>query len=540
MPPSKGPSDSSPPLARTSYAVVALFVVAAALCLTRFDLDRIPIQFSDEVGYMWAGFNQLDVDFLSLYSFPVHSATYALGSLFEADSIRLYQLNGVLPFFLMVFAILALSSRIHGSIALGLLVAAPLITNNGLGISAWPHPNHTAAVIFLFGILWALNRRDNRTGVFLFFVVLFFVLTFARSEFCLSLYLTLGFGGLLRLAETRQSTEPGRWSRLYVDLAFILLALVLLSLMWSKPLLLDRHRSLAAFAQHYAYGLSLEGLTDKDPWQQAFEVYHENFGETTSMSGAFFSNPGAFVAHLWRNAMAYFRLLGSLNFPSIIVILAVELAALTFAARLVMKVVSGVRTRVVPDIDPIALYTLFGLLPSYVLLVLIHPRANYYQMHFMMAGAFVLVTVRSIDRFANIMGRVQAPQVLALAALLLVGAKPLPNTKDPVASTFRHARATVSAQAAGRPWKLIATMNVCSLMNRDCVAVALDDEVVADFPAALSDPTTRLVFIREDDLPFVSEQARAALQAFAADPSAHNYTPLLSDDPKLRFFIRNP
>lgn len=523
--PSKAPGDPGaqlPPLVLYSFA--AAFTFAAAARATYFDAGRVVLEHTDEIGYLLSGLRRMEAAW-NIYSFPLHCLTYALTSFFEPDPIRIYQLNGLVPFFLMVFLLLCLSIQRTGGLLVGIALATPLLLSREIGLAAWPHSNQTACIVVLLGVL-LLRPGARFAHVNLHFVVVFFSAAFARSEFALALYALLAITASWLLGWYWHRRDARGWfDRFAVLIALSGLAAAAMTLILGKPVLRDKYRSLNAFSQHFAYGLSQRTSIEQEPWSQHVEVFQRHFGEATTILGALAANPGAFFQHIGFNLLQLAKWVASADVVAALTCLALAGACSVFAFRIGRRIANFARHGVTARAELAKISVLAAVLPSLILVVLIYPRTNYLQMvYVLLATAFIYClpafSVPEILRHALSSGA-----TLVVALLVLIGIEVLPARADPVRNLVETVRSTLGTREHAQPWKALSTDPLCSFVHRLCDDVDLRTLAAAKLGRELEDPSTRLILMSSSMLRLVPRETAQVLAAFVgADAAKHGWT----------------
>lgn len=509
----------------------ALFTIAAAARATYFDLDRIVLQSSDEVGYIKAGLSAMQ-DQWNVYSFPLHSLTYALTGVFEADPVRNFQINGFIPFFLVVFLLQALVIKYTRSPLLAVLSCVPLLLSTEIGILAWPHANQTACMVILAGLLF-LPDRPGLDRVAVHFTVLGFAAAFARSELALALYAV--FAVVLAYVAARCARYPREWvSRLFGTVLPVAAVTVGLSMAMAQPVLLDRYRSWAAFTQHFSYSLSLRTNMDEDPWIQDAEVAGRYFGEARSISHAIVENPAAVFEHVWHN----FRMLVSWVFsPDTVAatgwVVVIALYAIV-AARTGWACIAAMRHARVPVPRLRKVLTLVFPAPVLLMVVLIFPRPNYLQFAYVLGAACLVagwdsrLGKRIENRFLKSLSSCTTSAALVAGALVLGLMQPIPRQADPVRAAVEAVRASMTSSQAVEEWEMLSTNggHTCVFIHRNCQEVALQGMSGERFVQRLSDRRTAFLLVGSEQLRFVPDETRQLLAAIGRDPAAQGWQPV--------------
>lgn len=470
--------------------LLALFTFAALVFTTFLDLDRFPIAGSDEIGYLNAGLNDLSNQW-NIYSFPLHSLTYALTGLFEADPIRNYKLNAFLPFFLMVFLLQLHVLKATKSALFAVLVSAPLLLASDIGVTAWPHANQTVCIIFLSGLL-LVPRDGPLSAIVACLVTMYFLMAFTRSEQMLALYLALavvGIGLILALIKLRNLRA---WGRLFLGpLALMVVLIVALSSLMGSPVLLDKYRSLSAFSQHYAYGLSLRSALEEHPWIEHRAVFERSFGDTTSISGALQANAAEFTAHVLSNITQFGRWVVSSDpvggIGWLLALLLFVTALLLFLRRLLRGEYD--------NLDPGRLICLAAPAPSIVLILLIFPRANYLQMGYVMLIAAALFMLRPND----LPTRTRNAGTAALAVLAAIGIlaliTPVPKQGDPHETVLRILSRDI-ARDGKEELRVARTIGICPFLPLPCNEVRIQ-HTQTDLDASLQDTNLDYIILAQ-------------------------------------------
>jgi hypothetical protein len=446
--------------------ILGLFTFAAMVFTTFLDLDRFPIKGSDEIGYLNAGLNNLSNQW-NIYSFPIHSLTYALTGFVEADPLRNYKLNAFVPFFLMAFLLQLNVLRWTGSVLLAVLTAAPLFLAPEMGVRAWPHPNQTVCIILLGGLL-LLPRNATLATTFAHFVTIFFLMAFTRSEQMLAFYLAALLISVWVVLALFKSPNRDVWMRRFLGPIVLSLALIAtLSSLMGLPILLDRYRSLSAFSQHFAYGLSLRTDLAEHPWLDHAIVFERVFEDATSISGALRVNPSEFFGHLLSNFTQLARWaidsdpIGALSW----------LLALLFFAGVgmifVRRIMSGWQSGQFRNRDAARLICLAVPLPSLVLILLIFPRANYIQMSYVLlvVTSFFLLMWTDIPRIFRV--PVSRHLAVLVAILVLVLIPPVPERPDPQGDVVQILRNDALRQGVVE-MEIISTSGICPFIEVPC------------------------------------------------------------------------
>lgn len=504
--------------------LLALFTFAAMVFTTFLDISRFPIAGSDEIGYLDAGLNDLSNQW-NIYSFPIHSMVYALTGLFEADPIRNYKLNAFVPFFLMTLLLQLHVLRWTGSVLLAVLATLPLLLSPDIGVTAWPHANQTVCIVFLVGLL-LVPRHATLSVVAMCFVTVYFLMAFTRSEQMLALYLALALVGLgVGLALIKMRSLSG-WLRVFLaPLGLAVALIVALSALMGSPVLLDKYRSLSAFSQHYAYGLSLRAELEEHPWTEHRVVFERAFGDTTSISGAMRANPMEFTAHVLSNVSQFFQWalksdpIGGIGW---LLALALFLGALVLFIR---RLLHGWRSGAFNDLDAGRLICIAAPAPCIVLILLIFPRANYLQMGYVMLLAAAVFLLRRDDIPA--LARNGAASALAMlsAVSILALITPVAQKTDPHETVLRLLNRDLLSRGMEEVF-IARTAGVCPLLTLPCTETRIQHSQT-DLDASLQDVNLDyIVLVRHPDSRFRQEDLAPYLEQRFADGSLPNWQAL--------------
>jgi len=509
----------------TQLCVAALFTLAAAAHATYFDLGRIILQPSDEVDYMQRGLHAMGAQW-NIYSFPLHSLTYAFTSFLEGDPIRNFELNGVVPFFLVAFLLQALVIRHAQRSLVAIVLCAPLLLSTKIGMLAWPHPNQTACILVLAGLL-LMPRVPSPGQTAAHFTALTFVAAFARSEFALALYAVLAV--TLTFVGTRCIRSPKeRYGLLSGILLPTVIVIVGLTLALGRPILLDRYRSWAAFTQHFSYGLSLRTHLDQNPWTQNDQIAAQYFGKATTIGQAIVANPSAFFGHIWYNFRQLIDWLLGSDAPAAagmaIVVILYALSLLKHGRSFIHSLRSGR----MPAGRYRKLLILLLPLPSLLLITLIFPRPNYLQLVYVVTAASVAAAEGAgwnrlwRNRIPNFNA---AAWALSLGTLVVGLVRPVSAQPDPVLSVVRIINSTVEYADASATATLYSNVDgICTFVRRQCVQHSLEDLADRQSPAQMTGEKALLFLaVNDTELRFVQDKTLQALRSIETDPQKYGW-----------------
>lgn len=481
-----------------AVAVIGTFIFASIAFITQFDLSRFPIARSDEMHYLNAGLQRMGEQW-NIYSFPVHSLAYAITGLFEANPVRNYQFNAFAPFFLMVFLLQLHVLRCTRSLFSAILVAAPLLLAPEMGITAWPHTNQTVCIIFLAGML-TLPAEPSWSRITHHFIILYFLMAFARSEQILALYLMLVLVGSWAFFSFFQLKNWHIW-RLKIGWVLLSAGVLIsaLSFLMGKPILLDKYRSLAAFSQHFAYSLSLRSDLAEHPWTQSPIVFERYFGEATSISQAMFNNPSIFLNHVLSNCTQFIKWavqsdpIGAVGWTLAFVFYAVSLVGLLF------KILRDRRSDSVRDERFGSLVIGIAPLPSLLLLLLIFPRANYLQMSYVLlvASSAAIAAPLTLPRLMPIKASLGATGVVAIIMLTLL--QPLDKKTDPVVAVIRTLEKDIRTQQYDT-LRIASSDILCGFIAQPCEHVSVGHGVEKLVAGLQNGPVDYLVIGKHPEL----------------------------------------
>jgi hypothetical protein len=160
-----------------------------------------------------------------------------------------------------------------------------------------PFSSHLLGAMLLAAVLVAARRSTQRTA----YGVLagaFACGAFLRPELAVAGAVGLFVHGVWALNSRIGSSSP--WTpRAVARVVVPYLPVSVLSLVFGDPL--GSPRSFLAFSQHYAYGVARREQLDVDPWTNFRLITSRDFGEVTSIAGAFLRNPRALLTHVVHN-----------------------------------------------------------------------------------------------------------------------------------------------------------------------------------------------------------------------------------------------
>jgi hypothetical protein len=240
---------------------------------------------------------------------PAYSATYALVNLASPDRARLFDVHWALLVGATVLGVYVVARGIGQTQPVALAMAAALLATCFFDIE--PFPGHFALVLLLVGCVAAL-RCPTRHGAASVLLATLGCVSFVRPE---ATPVFLGFGvafAALSWLEIRDGTmrratrepdpvqgEAGGGSSVRavaVRAALALAPALALAGIFGNPL--GGGRGFGAFAQHYAFTETRRNGLPGDPWLNYEALARRDFGDASTVAGAFRANPGAAIGHV--------------------------------------------------------------------------------------------------------------------------------------------------------------------------------------------------------------------------------------------------
>ena len=504
-------------------AAVSLVVLALQDCL---DPAVHAITLGDETVYLKNGLEFAWRDLGNYEAFPLHSLGYRLLGVLIADPVDLYKVGAAVGFGALILLATLVLYEYSGLALAAFLLGFALVADPLVGLEVAPYPQRTALVVVLAGA-WIARRISDPLRSAVPLGLAFFVACFARAEYVLSFYaVSLG---ILAHVLVRRSRAGLRTAALYAALV------AGLSLLSEFPLLGGSDRSLMAFGQHYALQKQEQGL-NIDPWIQWSEVLQRDFGGAASVQGALLANPRAFLGHLsWsgRELFGWARELHPLT----------ALALLACLAATALELVRRVRARPAADPAGLVLFALLlaGAAPVAASALVIAPREHYMQQLYVWVALLGAHSARSLLP-ARLWEHAWVQSRTALIALAAVFAALVPNAAaepDLVAVNSRIVRELVIAPGRELPRVFSMFLKFSVYIDLGCEELFFSrwlprQQGLREF---LESERVDLVLLNTERIPQQPPEVRAGLEAFLADPGAHGFEPLHTDE-RLHAFAR--
>jgi len=280
----------------------AVVVIIFAGCLLYF--SRYPkiwdISLWDESFFMAGGIYTWHG--LSNYEWsPLYSCLYRTVHSFVSSPVDLFYTVGLVDVTSVLAAVYFATWRVSRSIFFATLVVCVLVLSQFPMVQ--PKVVYPAITILMTGAAIGFPMRIffARSAVL---ALTMFLVTFIRPEFAVGYYLfsiCAVFSCIWVMAggQRRKSVFDSRRSEL-IAAAFAVLALVVLGIKWTVPVVRGGSRALMAFGQHYAfYWAQLNHAADPNAWFENFQpVLDKEFPGVTSEFQALLYSPGK-MAHFF-------------------------------------------------------------------------------------------------------------------------------------------------------------------------------------------------------------------------------------------------
>ncbi|MEZ0538466.1 hypothetical protein [Fibrella arboris] len=388
------------PTGRVKDFAGILFILLSSLVLTYKMAYRIDVVATDDDVYFHNGLIATWQHLPPIQMAPLFSAWYLLIHAFTGDVIDTYYVSctllSILPgvLFYLLFRSLGINVLISTALSVGFLFAQ-------LNLPLQPKVS-VFTMLFLMGGLIAANYQKKPVGKLTVAALSALLAAYGRPEFFLSFLLLCGIA-LVYYGWQRRSV----WQPLPYSLVGLMGAAALLVLAFGSPL--AGGRSVIAFGQHFALNYSVwHPEIPASPWMHSATFIKHGFGrEVTSMSDAFFLNPGLFMRHVGANLLNLISSTGRnlydilinpwlsrLVFPGrryVLLALALAFIGLTDWPRTVRAMWQDARRH-----GWFWLCLVVMLVSTYISCILIYPREHYILFQIMLYLSMVGVALQSV------------------------------------------------------------------------------------------------------------------------------------------------
>ncbi|HND46415.1 MAG TPA: hypothetical protein PLC61_08505 [Chitinophagales bacterium] len=257
----------------------------------------------------------------------------------------------------------------------------------------WPRISHFAiSFIFIFTII-SFKYHFNKYKFLLFGILVCGILSYARPELMLSVYMLLGvliaIFSYERIVQKKQSNVgfTKRNKILFSIMTFVFLAFLLV---WKNPLK-NTGRAYFALGQHYTFNVLRWENKDMTYFIRWPEVFEKKFGKSRTFKQMYKYNPSETKRHVVENIKHYFeqtyRFLPELWMPSILFKISATIKYIVFfLIYLVCLFYLGLNTywqQLKQKVIDNFFYVLFFLIiatPSLFASFIIYPREHYFIM----------------------------------------------------------------------------------------------------------------------------------------------------------------
>lgn len=315
------------------FFAIIILIFSGVLVLWDFR-DRVDINLTDDTGYLTLGL-WIQQGVLAGFG-PLYSLFFKLLKQIFDDPVDLYDavviILSIAPAVCAYIFLRALKIKAHWALLMSGLF---LFSSVNMSFITWSRISHySISIIFLWAAI-AARMRDNFHVVFSL-VLLGFFLGYVRPEYHLSWYLAGVFLLLWWIAIRR--------FELYKREVFVMvpLALFMLAFFYFIGNPMAGNRTFTAFAQQFSYNYCEWNGLDNYDWIQWMDIAKDNFGEFTTLGGAYANNPETFSKHILYNIQQYFlkgfRGVQDIFFPPAIITVASWLAWLLIALLLGLRI----------------------------------------------------------------------------------------------------------------------------------------------------------------------------------------------------------
>jgi hypothetical protein len=363
-------------------------------------LERIlDVRLYDESNYLWGGltlFNDISVAGTVAEKTHLYSFWYYLLSLAEPDRISLYYFNYKVLTVLLPITLYLVLRRYKVNILISTIISFFfLISVANLGV--WPKVGHFASIIVFSSFILA-SFAKSQSMRFAIISMSALLSAYARPEF----FIVFSFFFFLFIYSIfiEFKTHP---RRIFAILTGGLLITGLLILQLGLPV--AGTRSFGAFAQHFSLNwIRWTNNQDLSNWTDWEFIINKNFGDSHSLTEAFFINPQIFMKHILSNSIQFPESLLKQIFIHANIILpatsknleAIMLLGLFLLSVFLFKTRSRIPfTNRIKANKEILLYSSAYLIVSMISILIIYPRDHY----LLLPG--ILITVMITTLFAQ-------------------------------------------------------------------------------------------------------------------------------------------
>ncbi|MEZ4878804.1 MAG: hypothetical protein R2801_01395 [Chitinophagales bacterium] len=274
------------------YAIGILFLLLVGIKLYANLEQQMDIQFADEAAYLRFG---LDIpNSFNRNWGPLYCLWYKVLSFITIDTIKLYYLNYRLLGILLPVLVYILLLRININALLAVFMSFCLLTMES-SVIAWPRISHFCLIILVLGLINITYLKDIVYKL-LFFAIICLLCSYARPEFYLS-FLMIVFILVIYLLIKRKTLVQKHFVAL---LAFVALVAVLHFIFrFPSNDFFGYKRSVAAFFQHFAFGMVYQKKVNADAWLIWEDLAKQYFGTCDSLLCLVKTNPKMFFSHLF-------------------------------------------------------------------------------------------------------------------------------------------------------------------------------------------------------------------------------------------------
>ncbi len=284
------------PIGRLKDFAGILFVLLSGLVLTYKITHRIDVVATDDDVYFHNGLIATWQNLPPIQMAPLFSVWYLIINYFTNDVIDTYYVSctllSILPGIAFYFLLrsLTVSTLISAALSICFLFSQ-------LNLPLQPKVS-VFTMLFLMGGLIVANYQENPVKKLTAAAISALLAAYGRPEFFLSFLLLCGIALAYYIWQRRRTSQP-----LPYPLFGVMGVAALLVLAFGSPL--AGGRSVIAFGQHFALNYSVwHPEIPASPWMHSGTFIKHGFGrEVTSLSDAFFLNPGLFLRHLGANVI---------------------------------------------------------------------------------------------------------------------------------------------------------------------------------------------------------------------------------------------
>jgi uncharacterized membrane protein len=268
------------------YDLISIsLLIFLSLKFTSLIPEFIDIVGADESGYLYYGIKGT----LGLSQGPLYGLWYKFLANFTDNNVDLYflsyRLTALIPC-LMLYVLL----RSHKTTPTISFLTCWLFSMSAANIYLWPRIGLFTLALILLLLSISNIFKENRL-YFLFLTLGSLIISYARPEYILTTAICLLISIFITLR-----TKKGRFETVVITMLLTLLAFASL-----LPVQDNLNRSWFAFSQHFSLRYVENTKSDLNPWLDYQQIMEEQFGNSSSIKEALFTNPKAALSHFYQN-----------------------------------------------------------------------------------------------------------------------------------------------------------------------------------------------------------------------------------------------